>query len=330
MAHDLKISIWKVILNQRYHKDKASNSNLFGLFMEKSEKEDPFHAFVEAYIKSFNGKFKTSEKGDRSLGPTDNIIVLSNRSIIHGFLEGGTTGIDQKIKPNSNLHADPRNVGPDETVYLEYYFFIWLPPDTNYAYIMLHSYVDVNTGISVPFFEHLNLLLKDYNYTISAKTSVVPKPIQDAFLKYSIIVGMDIIKNKPNRKERSSFNPLFADSDRVKFRIHVSGLKYELKEFQEGFKMNQNGNPFFIDLSDIGFDNPDDYSITVEYKDTKTKKTTKAVLRDVLNLKPTILLPEDVKIPGTHKPDITKIYDFCIRQLSELQLADGYSTIDEF
>lgn len=330
MSHTLKINIWKLQLNQRFHKDKQLNSTLFGEIIKQSSNSEPLLGFIDLYVKSFNGELKKNEKQDKSFAPTISITANSERNIISGFLEGGITGIEQGVKQNKNINGDSIPVSKDDTVCLDYYFFLWIPPDVNYAYLMLHSYSEINNGISGPFFEHFSEFLKKLNYTISAKQQIVPRPIQEEFLKNCIIVSMDLIKNKTNQHDRTGFNPTLSGAENMKIRIKVSGLKYGINEFRSNLIKDEKGNPFVIDLSKIGFTDPSDYIMELEYKDTVTNKKTKAKLADVLNIKPTIVLPEDIKQIGTEKPDKEKIFIYCKSLLKQLQIEDGYATIDEF
>lgn len=330
MAHTLKLNIWKVLFGQPYHKDKLQNSIMLDAIMQNSGVNDPYQAFLTKYIQSFNGKFIKNGKGNKSFGPTSNIKVKSDRHIIHGFLQGGTTGIELKVKPNSNFKAPGNVVKTDDVVEIDHYFLIWIPPNVNYGYIMLQSYMELHSGIAGPFFEHFSEFIQNNGFILRAKQFKIPAPIKEAFRKRSIIVGMDIIKNKTSPAERSRFNPAFHTSERMRYRISVKGLSFSVDEFRERFKKDSKGNPFFIDLSEIGLTSPEDYIASVEYREINSTKKTNAKLTDILNITPTIVLPDDIKVSGSEYPDIDKIFVFCNSQLKQLQLEDGYATIDEF
>ena len=331
MAHILKLNIWKISLGTIPWKKNVKNKLLFDNILATSTQQVPFKAFFEAYIKSFNGKFRENLNGNKSFSPIANEIkISSNRNIIYGFIEGGITGMIQKVKSNKNSGKKPIPVGTDEVVAQDHFFLLWIPPDVNYGYLMLQSYKTAHGGLAGPFFEHLDEFLRKYDFHIGHHEPKVPKSIKDIFKKHAVIVGMDIIKENNGPTERSSFNPGLANAEKVKFVFSVSGLKYSYTKFSSIFKKDQKGNPFFIDLSGIGITNPNDYVAKVNYKDPTTGSQTSASLTDLLNVRPAIIIPNSVKINGFEKPDITEIYQFCLKHLNELKLEDKYSTIDDF
>jgi len=331
MAHTLKLNIWKIKLGTIPWTKNAKNQHLFDKILATSQKTDPFIAFLDAYIKSFNGKFKENIIGSKSFAPiSSEIRTKSNSNLIYGFIEGGITGMVQKVKPNKNSGKAPVPVSKDEVVAQDHFFLLWIPPDVNYMYLMLQSYKTAHGGLAGPFFEHLDFFLRKFDFHIGHKEPKVPKSIKNIFKDHAIIVGMDIIKERNGPTDRSKFNPGLVDAEGLKFVFSVSGLRYSFKKFSSIFKKDQKGNPFFIDLSAIGITNPNDYIAKVNYKDPTTGSQTSASLTDLLNIRPAIVIPDSVKIKGLEKPDISEICQFCIKHLQELKLEDNYSTIDVF
>jgi len=335
MAHDLKLHIWRVLLKPTYGSDNSiKNDELFKRIKAKEgvdDTADSYKLLMKQFIESFNGEFKKDKKNNKSFAPLDSDIkCYSNKQIICGFFEGGVTGIKQTIKPNKNYKDKGRTVGQDDVVGLPYYFQLWIPADTNYAYIMIQSYTEINTGIATPFFEHFENFLSDYTYGCRNKEIRVPKPIIDLFIDQSVIVGLDILRDRTSPTDRNKFNPALVDSERMKIRITISGLKIPFSVFSKSYVRDEKGNPFFIDLSEMGIIDPNDYIAQVKYQDPISKKETKASLTDLLNIHPTIVLPEEIKIKDSDYPDFDKIFVFCNKQLKLLQLEDGYATTDEF
>jgi hypothetical protein len=335
MAHDLKLHIWRVIIRPTSTKNKnVTNYELFQRIRKKAEADessDPYHLFFQQFIRSFNGEFKKDKKNQKSFAPLEGgIKYFSNKQIICGFLEGGTTGIKQTVKPNKDYKGKGTVVGNDDVVGLPYYFQLWIPVDVNYAYIMIQSYSEINTGIACPFFEHFNNFLSDYTYSIREKEIRVPKPIIDLFVKDSVIVEMDILRDRTSPTDRNMFNPSLVDSEKMKIRITLSGLKIPFSKFINTYKKDEKGNPFFINLSDMGIIDPNDYIAQIKYHDPVSNKETKASLTDLLNIHPTIVLPDEIKIEDSGYPDFDKIFVYCNEQLKLLQLEDGYGTTDEF
>jgi len=108
MAHILKLNIWKIKLGTIPWTKNAKNQHLFDKILDTSQKTDPFIAFLDAYIKSFNGKFKENVNGSKSFAPiSSEIRTKSNSNLIYGFIEGGITGMVQKVKPNKNSDKAP-------------------------------------------------------------------------------------------------------------------------------------------------------------------------------------------------------------------------------
>ena len=335
MAHDLKLHIWRVLLKSTSGSDdKIKNDELFKrirLKVEANEKADSYLLLLEQFIKSFNGEFKKDKKNRKSFAPlVAEIKCYSKKQIICGFFEGGTTGIEQTVKPNKNYEELGTSVGNDDVVGLPYYFQLWIPIDTNYCYLMIQSYTEINTGIAGPFFEHFDHFLRDYAYSCKSKEVRVPKPIVDLFIDHSVIVEMDILRDKTSSTDRNKFNPSLVLCDKMKIRITLSGLRIPFSIFRKSFHKDKKGNPFFIDLSAMGIIDPNDYIAQVKYHDSVTNKETKASLTDLLNIHPTIILPDEIKRKDSDYPDFDKIFVYCNEQLKILQLEDGYATTDEF
>ncbi|SFF19355.1 hypothetical protein [Sunxiuqinia elliptica] len=334
MAHTLKLHIWKVLLKPSMTKQKdVPNEMLLNRIkaINGTESGDPYIAFAKGYIESFNGRFAKNRKRTKSFAPiVEKIYTKSNQNLIYGFLQGGPTGIEQYIKPNSDYKRDSTDVGVDDVVNLDYYFHFWIPADTNYAYIMLQSYSEVNRGIAGPFFEHLHEFLGKYGYIMRGKEPKVPKPIKEMFMEESVIIGMDIIKDRTSPADRKRFNQALHESEKAKFKLSVSGISMPFSWFQKHFKMSKRGNPFFIDLSELGITDPNDYIANVRYRDPITNTSTQAKLSDLLNIRPTIVLPESVKKKGSEYPDLDKVFVFCNQQLQMLLLEEKYATVDEY
>ena len=348
MAQQLKLNIWKLMLKPN-HKEATVNRVLFDRIRIETNKEieeyvketetptamipedvNSFGLFFDEYVKSFNGAFKKDSSNNKAFAPVAGQIRFSRENqIIHGFVEGGPTGVRQSVKNNSNSSTEVKTIEVSEVVSIKHYFLFWIPMDTNYAYIMLQDYSDVNTGITKAFFEHMKGFLGKYRFVIQ-KSPKVPRPIQNAFLDRSVVVSMDMIKTNPTRDQKNRFNPGFASLEKVKIKVGVQGLNIQARRFVESIRRDKANNPFMIDLAEIGFDTPANYTTNVYYEDAITGKRTKATITDLLNILPTIVIPDDVKIDGEEVPDFDRIYNFCNEHLSQLKIEDGYTPRNAF
>ena len=329
MAHTLKLTIWKLLLKPNYGDPKTPNSELFSRMMEHSQKQEPLEAFLDLYLKYFSGEFKKNQRGNQSFTPKKGgIRIKKDKNLIYGFLEGGPTGIESKVKPNSDAENEGKDVSVDEVISLDNYFHLWIPPDVNYCYIMLHNYSDINRGIASAFHLHFEKFLRIFRYNVNARQEKVPEPIKNAFKERSVIIGMDIIKDKTSPVGRRNFNPGFQEAKKLNYRLSIGGLSYGYNEFIEKLKYHK-GNPFFIDLSDIGITDPRDYKLKVKYRDPISKRIARSELSDLVQLRPAIIIPDDVKQEDSEYPDIDKIFVFCDKQLQMLLLEEDYRTIDE-
>lgn len=329
MAHTLKLSIWRIVLTPTYNEKNPTNETLFEILKKESGITTDHHALLQLYYNSFKGAFKKSSKGNKSFGPTSDIHINSNENFIYGFLEGGTTGIDQEIKDNSNITTPGRKVKRNESVMINHFFMLWLPKSVNYGYVFLQSFTDIGSGLATPFFEHLSEFLSKYRYRIT-KEWKVPKPIQESFKNKSVVTSFNIVKRKTNISERKMFNPSLMDASRLAFKFAVTGLKLSIEEFKTIFSNTRSGNIFHIDLSEIGLSSPNDYIVNVEYTDETSGKKVTTQLADILNIKPSIIIPDNVKANDSEIPDLNKILNFCIQHLKQLQREDRYSTNDEY
>ncbi len=332
MAHQLKLHIWKLGLKPR-GENRTDNEELFNriiAYEDNPESAQPYSVFLDHFVRSFNGEFHRDARRTKAFAPVpDKISIHSDDQLIHGFLQGGPTGIKQSVKDNNRFIEEGTIITENQVVGLEYYFLLWIPQDVDYMYVMMQSYSDVNHGIATPFFDHLKRFLSYYRYSITTKEGKVPESIQNAFLDRGVVVGLDVTSKRTSRGQRNQFSPSLADQESTKVRVSISSFELNARDFIREYRRRSDRNPFYIDLTGMGIDDPREYQANIRYKDPMTKKLTSATITDLMNVRPTIVVPDSIKTPGGEVPDMQLIYDFCMEHLTQLKREDQYTPLDD-
>lgn len=328
MAHELKLHIYQFQVKSRNPKENGANgAMLFEDFFSKKigggdedlSKKELFRRFKESYYESFHGQFYKSRDGRKSFGPIlDSLEFDPANNLFYGFLKGGPTGIVQEVYKNSSLEEEGEPLDKDKVVSLKYFFFIWLPYDANYGIIMLQSYSSVSTGLGGPFFDHLEDFLDGFNLR-SRKSIKVPEYIKKEFKKKSVVLGFDLIKNKVSPKKRSEFNPNLAHAEQMKVTLSFSNLSYSVSEFERLFSFRNNVIPLNINLESVGFDDPSEYKVKINYRDTATGKKAHTYVSNHHGIMPSILLDNEIKEEGKEVPKFSRILKKCKKELLILQ-----------
>jgi hypothetical protein len=311
--------MYKFVLRPKYKSQpidfKEFFKTKFAAENEDVDKRELFSRFRDAYIQSFNGKFRTSNNNTKSFSPKkEELYVNSFENLIYGFFNGGSTGIEQEIFDSTDAVSIEQPIGARKVVSLKHFGLLYLPYDLNYGIVMLQSYSSINSGIGGPFFEHLEEFLSNYEISIR-KEVTVPNYVREHFLKNSVVLGIDVTKPKTSKERRQEFNPAFAKMEKLRVKLSFTGMNFSIGDFFSKVLRPGHKHPIYVDMTELGFNNPSEYTTTVHYKDVSTGKTATAKVTNNTHIFPTITLENSIKELGKEHPDLEKMLSYCKKQI---------------
>jgi|SRR5690554_3432494 len=315
MAHNLKLNIWSLQFydnSERNDKPLLSNLEVLNIInnshQDSLSKEEKFNNFIEVYVKSFNNRF-INDKDRTKAFAYDDIGLLSKSNVIHGLIKGGITGIQQEVFNIHSTEETDKKIFFDEVSTLPYFFFFWLPVDSNVAYLMTQSYTSVS--INEVFLQHFAKLFDTYNIRFN-KASFVTKQRMDEFYRNSKVYKVSMFKSKISRSARQKFNEAFVEEEKLKMNLTFSGFRVPVSRFFEKWSSIK------TNLKDLNIENENDYDIMVYYENEDGKKAS-APLSNHRLIMPSIPIPDSIKEDGVDYPDKQKILDFCKKELLVIQ-----------
>lgn len=316
MAHNLKLNIWSIAFEEKIESEyeEIDIKTLFTRFYINSQKEitpekkDYFQTFVTNYIESFNDQF-INDRDETKAFTYDDIKFDSKKNIIYGKIKGGLTGIEQDVYTRSSKEPTEKKILKDEVSTLPYHFFIWLPYDSNRAYLMTQSYTSIS--INQVFLEHFATLFISKKIRVTKTPSVSKKRLEE-FYNNAYVYKISLYKRKLPRDARKKFNEVFLEEENINMSLNFTGFKFKAKEFLKKWtKIKTN-------LKDLAIQNEDDYDLTVYYENEEQKKASANLANPKLIL-PSIFIPDDVKEKGSDNPDFERIIAFCEVELEEIK-----------
>lgn len=112
----------------------------------------------------------------------------SAKHIITGVINGGPYGRDRILSNNDNIEESEK-VGKNKTVLLYFYFFLYIPPDHNEGFFIIHSNSSEETVTNI-FKSFIYNLFKGSNYNKPLIASFCPKSFQDEFKNSALLRSM--------------------------------------------------------------------------------------------------------------------------------------------
>lgn len=200
MAINPKLEFYRFTLNHK--KEDLKTFRDFAIEELKAGKNPTDEKVVEACFKHFIQSLKSDYAKDDKLKKK---IGLENKKsinkhfdrkptfnsadyIISGVLNGGMYGRD-RIVSNNDDENDSFTLGLNKSVLLYFYVFIYLPPDHNEGFFMIHSNGKEETITNI-FRSYITNIFRGNNFNKAQPTEFCPKSFQDEFLKGAVLKSM--------------------------------------------------------------------------------------------------------------------------------------------
>lgn len=200
MAINPKLEFYRFTLNNKKKDFKTFRD--FAIEELKAGKNSTDEKVVEVCFKHFVQSLKTAYAKDDKLkkkicfekkksinkyfdkGPTYN----STDKTISGVINGGLYGRDQ-IVSNNDDEEDSFSLDLNKSVLQYFFFYLYLPPDHNEGFFMIHSNAKEETITNI-FRSYITNIFRGHNYNKAQPTEFCPKSFQDEFLKGAILKSM--------------------------------------------------------------------------------------------------------------------------------------------
>lgn len=200
MAINPKLEFYRFTLNHK--KEDFKTFRDFAIEELKAGKNPTDEKVVEICFKHFIQSLKSDYAKDDKLkkkigfekkksinkhfdkGPAYN----SAEHTIFGVINGGMYGRD-RIVSNNDDEDDSFSLGLNKSVLLYFFFFIYLPPNHNEGFFMIHSNGKEETITNI-FRNYITNIFRGNNFNKAQPIEFCPKSFQDEFLKGAILKSM--------------------------------------------------------------------------------------------------------------------------------------------
>ena len=319
MAQGLELEIFSIAIRP-YNSRKKEFLNFQELLDKIGQNKDKaYHQFITDFRNLFGGKFTPDSKKTKSItSPKKGNNKFSSQSnTIDCDILGGDIGTVQTIYNQDNADKPVGKITEKQIASLPFYLKLWTPYDHNSRILMVQSY----TGYTVTALVKMKLkeLFKKYGYTLII-TPFIPEIVKKEYLKNSKVYELAIINNKISRGKRELLNPIFAEFDKLKIEIRITGFKKDVNNFWDIFKKKKNKKNKLIgaNLDDLDIDENNGCEIKAYYKDKQGHRAN-VNMRDLTKVSPTIFLPDEMKEENNHFnfEEIKKYIDGMLEQIKD-------------
>jgi len=321
MATNPKLEFFRFKLNHKTNKFKTFRD--FAIEELKGAKsisnEDAFKLCFEKFMSAFDKDYAKDEKRKKAITVISHAEVnkhldkkpafSSSKSIIFGVINGGPYGKERIVSDIGNKN-DSSNLHQNKTVMFYYYIFVYLPPEHNEGFFMIHSNGNDETVTAI-FRDYVTSLFKGSDYNKAAPESFSPKSFQDDFKKDAIIKSLifstSVIDDTHNQDPLSTllkvYNLKIEIAPKSGKKIKFTSAQQLLNFFSE--KLFNTGNKG-IALKDFS-----QTKLSTENEVTKIPKVFEWNTRDN-DFVPVVHLHGLVKMMPDETPDLAAMKDFCL------------------
>jgi hypothetical protein len=230
-----------------------------------------------------------------------NIVLYSEQRIIDGTLEGGPYGrIRNKTSIRDKTNKSP--VSAADAITDNFYFFLYLPPESNKMVLMIQSYSDESIdGVMKTFFERFFRVNNVFNKPKIQR--YVPMSIIDDFKRASTVSMLSFTTEVPSQTLLD--NPLAINNQHYKISVKITPSDEPLSVDEFNAARAPMLNSIFGGTALSRFAKRTGFLM-----DNETQKTSPFELDSSFNIQPVILLSKYI-VFEENESDFQKIRDYC-------------------
>ena len=286
----------------------------------KAAREDTyFKECFKRFMQNLNTGFEKNDKLQKTITLIsdkkankhfdDKPTILATKSIFHGIINGGPYGKDRILSDIDNKD-DSSAIGKKKPVLSYYYIFVYLPPNHNEGFFMVHSN-NSDDSITAALKQYIAGLFKSGSYRGPIMESFCPKKFQDEFHNGATI---------KNIKFTTSYVDDIPQDDPLKDLFEEYTIKIEAIPKNKGIAANLASRiKALLDARIYGKDNGynkslsefDKVSLSTTNQTTKTSKTFEWNSRDAEFI-PVVYLENHVRLEDDRTPNFAELKQYCM------------------
>ena len=291
----------------------------------KTAREDTyFKECFKRFMQNLNAGFEKNDKLQKTITLIsdkkankhfdDKPTILATKSIFHGIINGGPYG-KERILSDIDNKEDSSTIGKKRPVLSYYYIFVYLPPNHNEGFFMVHSN-NSDDSITAALRQYIARLFKSGAYRNPVMEPFCPKKFQDEFnngatiknIKFTTSYVDDIPQDDPLKElceeytikieaipKKKGIKAIFAPQIKEFFDSRIYGKDYKNKKSLSEF---------------------DKVSLSTTNQDTKTSKTFEWNSRDA-EFVPVVYLENYVRLEDDRTPNFAELKQYCMTLFEE-------------
>ena len=336
MAYNLKLNIYNFslypitgtyqrqqngrVVTMYRHESEPINFSEFAKRLNTNVNRDSYLATVfEAIINYFANQFMVNTEGTRAVSITQDPAPrpFGTSYKIDGLFKGGETGIGRNVYEQGDASKTAKSISTTDVPAVHYYYKLWIPYDNEDGVLMIQSYTDM--GSTATFREQIENFFISYGYKPSWNT-MVPEGIMEEYLSRSFINAIKITYNIENR---DAVGGVFSSMMVAKKESWLRNLSIP---FRDMFSLENGQQQLENQLATVISDyDPDRDRARVYYTNERGQRAN-ASIRELEEILPNIILPEELKRIGTEEPDLNAISEYTDGILENIKRQIGYAT----
>jgi hypothetical protein len=279
-----------------------TNDFLSEAYQEKDKKFE--EGFIQDIIKLFDLKTFKNDKNTHGGILNQSDFNNSNRTL-DLLINGGITGIKQYI---INEDKETKEVSDKDTVGLKFFARIWLPSNSNSAYVFIQKYGSLS--IKSLFDDMLKKVLQKNQFGIVGRKlrATTTKKRLNEFLTNSNVSDITLI----SKKSAFDTSSVYAKKASIKFSGITKRKNYIDREDVDRYLIEHG-----LSISNKDYDTTVTYSrITDGFIEKKTSKLD--VSEETINIIPNVIIPEEL-LEDDNSPNFEKMQLFVSREMEILK-----------
>lgn len=291
----------------------------------KAAREDTyFKECFKRFMQNLNAGFEKNDKLQKTITLIsdkkankhfdDKPTILATKSIFHGIINGGPYG-KERILSDIDNKEDSSTIGRKKPVLSYYYIFVYLPPNHNEGFFMVHSN-NSDDSITAALRQYIARLFKSSSYRMPIMEPFCPKKFQDEFhngatiknIKFTTSYVDDIPQDDPLK---DLFEEYTIKIEAIpKNKSIAANLASRIKALLDARIYGEN-NGYNKSLSEF-----DRVSLSTTNQGTKTSKTFEWNSRDA-EFVPVVYLENHVRLEDDRTPNFTELKQYCMTLFEE-------------
>lgn len=320
-----KLEFYRFKLN---HKDGYKTFKDFAIdewgVGKAAREESYFRKAFEIFMRNLDTGFEENNKLQKTITliskksvnkhVEDKPTPIISKSVFHGVINGGPYG-KERILSDIDNKEDSSTIGKKKPVLSYYYIFVYLPPNHNEGFFMVHSN-NSDDSITAALRHYIAKLFKSGAYRKPIVEAFCPKKFQEEFnngatiknIKFTTSYVDDIPQNDPLSE---IFNEYTIKIEAIPKKKGVAAsFATRIKEILDDRFYGKDH------LNNKTLSEFDRVSLSTTNNGTKTSKTFEWNSRDA-EFVPVVYLENHVRLEDDRTPDFADLRQYCMRLFDE-------------